>query len=75
MNAHALFLALQGALLPLLVWAAHLTPVAAGGVVTNCSDDAQFSSLLEGNQALEGGAVYPRFANAHRRSDRALRWA
>ncbi len=31
MNAHVLFLALRGALLPLLVWAAHLTPVVAGG--------------------------------------------
>ena len=52
MKAKVIFLALRVALLTILVWAASLTPTLAGGVVTNCSNDAQFSSLLAG-----GGTV------------------
>src|SRR5687768_9219593 len=52
MKAKVIFLALRGALLTILVWAATLTTTFAGGMVTNCSNDAQFSSLL-----ASGGTV------------------
>jgi hypothetical protein len=48
MKAKVIFLMFRVALLTILVWTAHLTPTFAGGVVSDCNNDAQFNSLLAG---------------------------
>jgi hypothetical protein len=45
------------ALITSLLWAAQLTPAFASGVVTDCSNDVQFSSLLAGGWALSVGRL------------------